>query len=177
MDQRESNSMNSVSLLIPSMQSLDRSAPAGRPIRTLGIDLGTTNSTIAEFSWPGGGNPIALADLRCLGINQPTDVGEYTGILVPSVVALVNGTNGGIRVGEGAKRLRSRTVELGLEQGRNIPTPSTPVSSSAAAAWSRRWSTPSRGTSRTRSSSTSATRRSCRGRSPAARPSTPCRWP
>ena len=133
-----------VSLLIPRASSLGQRTPVGRPVRTLGIDLGTTNSTIAEFSWPGGGNPIALADLRCLGINQPTDVGEYTGILVPSVVALVNGTNGGIRVGEGAKRLRSRTVELGLEQGRNIPTPSTPVSSSAAAAWSRRWSTPSR---------------------------------
>ena len=117
-----------VSLLIPSTRTLDRTAPPGRPVRTLGIDLGTTNSTVAEFSWPGTGNPIALADLRCLEINQPTDVGEYTHILVPSVVAL---TSAGQRVGEGAKRLRARTVELGLEQGRNISTPSSPATSPA----------------------------------------------
>ena len=116
----EDRNANSVSLLIRSTQSLDRTKPGAGPVRTLGIDLGTTNSTVAEFSWLGAGNPIALADLRCLEINQPTDVGEYTGSLVPSVVALVNGANGGLRVGEGAKRLRARTVELGLEQGRNI---------------------------------------------------------
>lgn len=89
----------------------------GVPLRTLGIDLGTTNSTVAELSWPGDGRPIAREDLRCLEIAQPTDVGEYTHILVPSVVAFANGQ---LRVGEGAKRLRARTVELGLEQNRNI---------------------------------------------------------
>ena len=109
-----------VSLLIPSTRSLDRNTPPGRPVRTLGIDLGTTNSTVAELGWRGAGQPIALEDLRCLEIDQPTDVGEYTHILVPSVVALAGGANGGIRVGEGAKRLRARTAELGLEQGRNI---------------------------------------------------------
>jgi molecular chaperone DnaK (HSP70) len=126
-----------VSLLIPRASSLGQQTAPGSPVRTLGIDLGTTNSTVAELSWPGNGRPLALEDLRCLEIAQPTDVGEYTHILVPSVVALakgVNGTKGGLQVGEGAKRLRARTVELGLEQNRNISTPSTPASSSAAAA-------------------------------------------
>ena len=52
--------------------------------------------------------PRATAPQAALA--QPTDVGEYTHILVPSVVAFVNGQ---LRVGEGAKRLRARTVELG----------------------------------------------------------------
>lgn len=41
-----------VSLLIPSTSSLGQRTSPSRPVRTLGIDLGTTNSTVAELAWP-----------------------------------------------------------------------------------------------------------------------------
>ncbi|MCX7916497.1 MAG: hypothetical protein N3A53_09390, partial [Verrucomicrobiae bacterium] len=56
------------------------------PVRVLGIDLGTTNSTVAELVWSRGQTQPLSA--RCLEIEQPTDTGPYTHVLVPSVVAL-----------------------------------------------------------------------------------------
>lgn len=92
-------------------------APAGsrRPgrLRAAGIDLGTTNCTVAEVSWRAGGRPMA----RCLELPQETLEGLYTHHLVPSVVALQRGREW---VGEGAKRLRARSSELGLEPGRHL---------------------------------------------------------
>ncbi len=84
-------------------------------LRVLGIDLGTTNSTIAQVRSDSGeaGPPRA----RCIEVEQPTLQGMYTHVLVPSVVAINEGT---IWVGEGAKRLRSRAPELGLEQNKNL---------------------------------------------------------
>ena len=84
------------------------------PLRAVGIDLGTTNSTIAEARWePDGARP----KVRCVEVEQPTLEGTYTHVLVPSVVA-IHGER--VWVGEGAKRLRSRAPELGLEQNRNL---------------------------------------------------------
>ncbi len=86
-----------------------------RALRVLGIDLGTTNSTIAEARSTSleAGAPRA----RCVEVEQPTLQGTYTHVLFPSVVAIQAGT---VWAGEGAKRLRSRAPELGLEQNRNL---------------------------------------------------------
>ena len=40
-----------------------------KPIRVVGIDLGTTNSTIAEVRWEPGG---AAPKVRCVEVEQPT---------------------------------------------------------------------------------------------------------
>ena len=83
-------------------------------LRVLGIDLGTTNSTISESFWEVGGKPSRS---ECLDVVQPTLEGEYTNTLLPSVVALHQGK---VFVGEGAKRLRARSSELGLKQNQDI---------------------------------------------------------
>ena len=74
--------------------------PSG-PIRAIGIDLGTTNSTVAEVVWdPQSGDQPAV---RCLEVQQKTARGtEYTHHLVPSVVAIVDGQT---LIGEGARRM------------------------------------------------------------------------
>ncbi len=82
------------------------------PIRVLGIDLGTTNSTVAEVIWDPADQGKTVA--RCIEVEQPTLEGVYTHVLVPSVVALRDGR---MFVGEGAKRLRAMARELGVYQG------------------------------------------------------------
>ncbi len=80
----------------------------------LGIDLGTTNSTVAEVVWlPSEAEP---GPVRCLTVEQPTSAGRYMHVLVPSVVAIRE--NGETWVGEGAKRLRS-LPEAGIEEYRS----------------------------------------------------------
>jgi molecular chaperone DnaK (HSP70) len=89
--------------------------PIDGPLRVLGIDLGTTNSTVAELVWsPGQAEPL---EPRCIAIDQPTEAGRYTHVLVPSIVARLADR---LWVGEGAKRLRVRSPELGLERGRDL---------------------------------------------------------
>lgn len=85
-----------------------------RRLRVLGIDLGTTNSTVAAavVGAPGGG-----PSLETVEVTQETPEGEYVHVLVPSVVALHGGKTW---VGEGAKRLRARASGLGLEQNRDL---------------------------------------------------------
>jgi molecular chaperone DnaK (HSP70) len=85
-----------------------------QPSRVVGIDLGTTNSTIAEILWRVGEK---VPEVRCLEVEQPTRQGPYTDTLVPSVVALHEGQ---LYVGEGAKDLRARIGDFGLEQSKNI---------------------------------------------------------
>lgn len=86
-----------------------------RPIRVLGIDLGTTNSTVAECKWDIAVAPAVHA--KCLEVVQPTLEGEYTHVLLPSVVSIHGGRE---FIGEGAKRLRSRASELGLKQNQDL---------------------------------------------------------
>ena len=86
-----------------------------QPVRVIGIDLGTTNSTMSEIVWDPGSK--ALPRPRLIEVEQPTLEGTYTHVLVPSAVAIHDGR---IFVGEGAKRLRSRAHELGLERGRDV---------------------------------------------------------
>jgi len=77
-------------------------ATPGGPVRVIGIDLGTTNSVVAEIVWePGCGQPPVV---RCLEVEQETELGDYVHTLVPSVVAVAHGK---VWVGEGAKRLRA----------------------------------------------------------------------
>jgi molecular chaperone DnaK len=86
-----------------------------RPLRVMGIDLGTTNSTAAEIVWhPDHGAP---GSARCLEVEQATLEGTSIHVLVPSVVAIHGGQ---VVVGEGAKRLRARAAELGLSRNQNL---------------------------------------------------------
>lgn len=75
------------------------------PVRVIGIDLGTTNSTVAEVIWSPESNAAPVA--RCLEVEQPTSTGPYIHVLVPSVIAIHDHN---IVVGEGAKRLRANAA-------------------------------------------------------------------
>src|SRR6266404_1892967 len=88
------------------------SGPKSQPTRVLGIDLGTTNSTVAEWVW----DPLTAStcELKCLPIDQPTTQGRYSHILVPSIVAIYEGKTW---VGQGAKLLRSTG---NLEEFKNL---------------------------------------------------------
>ncbi len=101
--------MGSLDLLGPA--NSERKLPA-TPIRALGIDLGTTNSTVAEVIWDPADPSKTIA--RCLEVEQPTLEGVYTHVLVPSAVAIYQDR---LFVGEGAKRLRAKAPELGVYQG------------------------------------------------------------
>src|SRR3972149_4934272 len=59
-----------------------------KPLRVVGIDLGTTNSTIAEVLWEPG---EAAPKVRCVEVEQSTLEGTYTHVLFPSVVAIHEG--------------------------------------------------------------------------------------
>ncbi len=87
----------------------------GRTVRVLGIDLGTTNSTVSEVVWEIGGNSSPQA--RSLDIGQETLEEDYVHNLLPSIVAIHGGR---VFIGEGAKRLRSRASELGLKQNQDL---------------------------------------------------------
>ncbi len=104
--------MNSLALLKSEGSVLQ--SPS-KPVRVLGIDLGTTNSTIADVIWnPGDPAPAAV---RCLEVDQFTFEGIYTHVLVPSIVAIHRGK---VIVGEGAKRLRSQASDLELDRNQNL---------------------------------------------------------
>lgn len=86
-----------------------------KPVRVLGIDLGTTNSTVAEIVYePSARNDISV---RCLAVEQPTGNKSHWHPLVPSVVAL---HDGGEIVGEGARQLRACSREAGLTEECNL---------------------------------------------------------
>lgn len=86
-----------------------------KPIRVLGIDLGTTNSTIAEIIY----DPTSKADIavRCLAVEQPAGTRSHWNPLVPSIVALHDGQE---VVGEGARLLRCRSRENGMIEKGNL---------------------------------------------------------
>lgn len=105
-------SINALSLLTPEGRELQQNLG---PLRVLGIDLGTTNSTVAEIVWSPDDDSAPVA--HCIEVEQPTMEGNYTHSLVPSVVAIHQGRE---FVGEGAKRLRARAAELGLSRDRDL---------------------------------------------------------
>ncbi len=93
--------MSALELIAPRSVAL---ALPKTPVRVIGIDLGTTNSALAEILWSPDAKEVSLA--RCLEVEQPTTTGPYIHVLVPSVVA-IHANN--VLVGEGAKRLRANT--------------------------------------------------------------------
>jgi len=85
-----------------------------KEIRVLGIDLGTTNSTVGEVVWKPGKSPAC----KTLEIDQPTREGIYTSPIIPSVVAILPDKK--VWVGEGAKRLRAFSQEAQLSFEKNL---------------------------------------------------------
>lgn len=86
--------------------------------RVIGIDLGTTNSTVAQVKLPLDSGGSAEAGCECLHLEQPTQMGPYIGALVPSVVAIDNA--GAVWVGEGAKRMRAEPLKHGLSVEKSL---------------------------------------------------------
>ncbi|MEI7881195.1 MAG: Hsp70 family protein [bacterium] len=99
------------------LQSRGITAPPKTDVRVVGIDLGTTNSTVSEILWKKGHS--APESVRTLDVDQETASGRHTGTLVPSIVCA---QKNGPLVGEGAKVLRGRMADqsFGLKQGRDI---------------------------------------------------------
>ncbi len=99
------------------LKSRGVTTPPTENIRVLGIDLGTTTSTVSELLW-NAGEPAPLPP-HTLDVDQETASGRYTSPMVPSVVAIQNKDP---LVGEGAKVLRGRMADhaSGLKQGSNI---------------------------------------------------------
>ena len=78
-------------------------------VRAYGIDLGTTNSSVAEAKWAPGENAVCWA----LEVDQRLwPAGTMTSPLVPSVVAIWGSES--MFIGEEAKRLRTRPQEANL---------------------------------------------------------------
>jgi hypothetical protein len=100
--------MNALARILPA-----KVRPPESRVSALGIDMGTTNSTVAEASWlPGAPGPA----IECLAVEQEIPgAGVQPGVLVPSFVARHDGR---VWVGEGARRLRA--AEPGLERNERI---------------------------------------------------------
>ncbi len=86
-----------------------------KPIRVLGIDLGTTNSAVAQIIFDPN-NPESLK-AECLRVVQKTESGDITLKTVPSVVAIKDEK---VFVGEGAKRMIPKIAEKEFTKGVDI---------------------------------------------------------
>jgi molecular chaperone DnaK len=87
-----------------------------RPIRVLGIDLGTTNSVVTDIIWdPTSGDEPSVETLDVPQLLH--DGNEMSSERVPSVVTLHDGVE---LVGEGAKRLQAAMKRHGLSANRSI---------------------------------------------------------
>ena len=116
--------MRDFTALIP-IETVKAPAKATLPVRVIGIDLGTTNSVVAEIVWDP--KQPHTPSVRCLEIEQITETGIYRHMLVPSVVACLEDETW---VGEGAKRLRAtgklkRNLNLFYECKNDIGTKRT----------------------------------------------------
>lgn len=80
-----------------------------------GIDLGTTNSTLCRTSLPAG--TTSATEPGLVSLRQPTPAGEFTGTLLPSIVATYQGRE---FVGQGAKDLRALMGDTSKGISRNV---------------------------------------------------------
>lgn len=99
------------------LKSRGVNTPPKNTIRCIGIDLGTTNSTVSAIVWEKGQpapNPV-----RTLAIDQETPNGRHTSQMIPSIVCAQNSAP---LVGEGAKVERGRMANQssGLKPEVNI---------------------------------------------------------
>jgi len=84
---------------LPYGASLDQTRLPTKPLRAVGIDLGTTNCTVAEIVYdPARSGPIKAV---CRPIRQ-TGIGARGEVMVPSLVALHAGK---VHIGQGARDL------------------------------------------------------------------------
>ena len=83
-------------------------------VDTWGIDLGTTNSTLCRTNFRAGASP---AEPEVVSLRQPTPAGEFTGTLIPSIVAIYQGRQ---FVGQGAKDLRALMADTAMGLSRNV---------------------------------------------------------
>ena len=100
------------------LDQLINSSKEQAPARCIGIDLGTTNSTVAQVKLPLESGASTEASCECLHLEQPTQMGPYIGALVPSVVAIDKADT--VWVGEGAKRMRAEPQKHGLSLEKNL---------------------------------------------------------
>ncbi len=82
---------------------------------TWGIDLGTTNSTLCRVTLPAGAT--SPTEPEVVSLRQPTPAGEFTGTLLPSIVATHQGRE---YVGQGAKDLRAMMADTSRGIVRNV---------------------------------------------------------
>ena len=80
-----------------------------------GIDLGTTNSTLCRTTLPVGAE--SPTEPEVVSLRQPTPAGEFTGTLLPSIVATYHGRE---FVGQGAKDLRALMADTSKGITRNV---------------------------------------------------------
>lgn len=100
------------------LEKLRTAAKAKPGARVIGIDLGTTNSTVAQVRLPIPDNSTAEFACECVPLEQATQMGPFTSALVPSVVAIDKG--GTVWMGEGAKRMRAEPQKHGLSLEKNL---------------------------------------------------------
>jgi molecular chaperone DnaK (HSP70) len=96
-----------------------RTAASAKPgTRVIGIDLGTTNSTVAQVRLPLPETSSAEFACECVPVEQSTQMSPFTGALVPSVLAIDKA--GKVWIGEGAKRMRAEPQKHGLSLEKNL---------------------------------------------------------
>ncbi len=101
------------------LEKLRTAAASAKPgTRVIGIDLGTTNSTVAQVRLPLPENSAAEFACECVPLEQPTQMSPFTGALLPSVVAIDKA--GTLWIGEGAKRMRAEPQKHGLSLEKNL---------------------------------------------------------
>lgn len=100
------------------LQQLIEHSSAHAPTRAIGIDLGTTNSTVAQVKLPLEADAQAETVCECLPLEQPTQMGPSYSALVPSVVAIDQ--SGTVWIGEGAKRMRADPQKHRLSLEKNL---------------------------------------------------------
>jgi molecular chaperone DnaK (HSP70) len=101
------------------LEKLRTAAASAKPgTRVIGIDLGTTNSTVAQVRLPLPESSSAEFACECVPLEQATQMSPFTGALIPSVVAIDKA--GMVWIGEGAKRMRAEPQKHGLSLEKNL---------------------------------------------------------